>query len=172
MMTRVAVAASLSALLLAATVRAGPRDGRVNQERGSGALAIVVNQANPVESLTLAQLRRIFMFDTQTWPNGRKITVVLRDKGQPERGEAIRLVCDMSEAAYDDHILFQTFRGSIGWGPRSITSVSAMLRFIFNVPGAIGYVPADQVEGTKVLRIDGLLPTDPDYPLRRGARGH
>jgi hypothetical protein len=47
-------------------------------------------------------------------------------------------------------------------------SVSAMLRFIFNVPGAIGYVPADQVEGTKVVRIDRLLPTDPDYPLRRG----
>lgn len=171
-MTRLAVAASLSALLLAARAGARPREAPVEQERGSAALAIVVNQANPVESLTLGQLRRIFMLDTQTWPNGRKITVVLRDKGQPERGEAIRLVCDMSEAAYDDHILFQSFRGSIGWGPRSIMSVSAMLRFIFNVPGAIGYVPADQVEGTKVLRIDRLLPNDPDYPLRRGVRGH
>ncbi|OLC51217.1 MAG: hypothetical protein AUH43_03180 [Acidobacteria bacterium 13_1_40CM_65_14] len=143
----------------------------INQENPAGALAIVVNQANPVDGLTLGELRRIFMFDTQTWPNGRRITVVLRDKGQPERGEAIRRVCDMSEAEYDDHILFQTFRGSIGWGPRSIMSASAMLRFVFNAPGAIGYVPADQVEGTKVLRIDGLLPSNPGYPLRRGARG-
>ena len=46
-----------------------------------------------------------------------------------------------------------------------------MIRFIFNAPGAIGYVRADQVDGTtKVLRIDGLLPGDPKYPLRRAAR--
>jgi ABC-type phosphate transport system substrate-binding protein len=161
----------MCALLLATAVRARPREVSINQEHPAGALAIVVNQANPVDGLTLGELRRIFMFDTQTWPNGRRITVVLRDKGQPERGEAIRRVCDMSEAEYDDHILFQTFRGSIGWGPRSIMSASAMLRFVFNAPGAIGYVPADQVEGTKVLRIDGLLPSNPGYPLRRGARG-
>ena len=170
-MTRVAFIASMCALLLATAVRARPREVSINQENPAGALAIVVNQANPVDGLTLGELRRIFMFDTQTWPNGRRITVVLRDKGQPERGEAIRLVCEMSEAEYDDHILFQTFRGSIGWGPRSIMSASAMLRFVFNAPGAIGYVPADQVEGTKVLRIDRLLPSNPGYPLRRGARG-
>ena len=53
-------------------------------------LAIVVHRANPIDTLTLRELRRIFMLDTQTWPHGRKITVVLREKGQPERAEAIR----------------------------------------------------------------------------------
>jgi hypothetical protein len=171
-MTRYAFAASICSLWLAVVVRARPHEMSFNHDNPAETLAIVVNQANPVQALTLAELRRIFMLDTQTWPNGRKITVVLREKGQPEREEAIRLVCDMSEVDYDHHILFQTFRGSIGWGPRSIMSAKAMLRFIFNVPGAIGYVPADDVEGTKVLRIDGFPPADPGYPLRRGARGH
>lgn len=133
----------------------------------SDAIAVIVHRSNPVDALTRAELRHIFMFDTQTWPHGRKITVVLREKGQPERGEAIRLLCGLSEAEFDRHILFQTFGGSVNWGPRSISSAAAMLRFVFNAPGAIGYVYADEFDGTtKVLRIDGLLPSDPKYALR------
>jgi ABC-type phosphate transport system substrate-binding protein len=141
------------------------------QASGGEALAILVHPANPVSELTVGELRRIFMLETQTWPNGRKITVVLREKGQPERTEAIRMICGVSGIEYERHVLFQTFRGSVNLGPRSIQSASAMIRFIFNAPGAIGYVRADQADGTtKVLRIDGWLPGDPKYPLRHAAR--
>ena len=143
--------------LAAAQAQVGPPD----------ALAVVVHRSNPVDNLSLMALRRIFTFDTQSWPNGRKITVVLREKGQPERSEAIRLICRMSEQEFDRHILFQTFRGSVNWGPRSIQSSMGMLRFVFNAPGAIGYVHADETDDMeKVLRIDGLLPSDARYPLR------
>jgi phosphate transport system substrate-binding protein len=131
------------------------------------AIAMIVHHSNPVAGLSLAELRRIFLFETQTWPHGRKITVVMREKGQPERAVAIRLVCGMSEAEYDRHLLFQTFRGTLGWGPRSIRTAEAMIRFVFNAPGAIGYVPADVADSTtRVLRIDGRLPGEAGYPLR------
>jgi len=99
--------------------------------------------------------------------------VVLREKGQPERADAIRLICGLSEADYDKHILFRTFQGSVNIGPRSIQSAAAMLRFVYSAPGAIGYVAADQVDATvKTLRIDGALPGDAisapaDQPRRR-----
>lgn len=134
----------------------------------SGSLALIVHPSNPVDNLTRAELRRIVMLERQTWPHGRKITVILREKGQPERSEAIRLICEMSETDYDRHILFQTFRGTIAQGPRSIRSASAMLRFVFNAPGAIGHVRSDEVDASvKVLRIDGFSAGDPRYPLRR-----
>jgi ABC-type phosphate transport system substrate-binding protein len=137
----------------------------------SAAIAIIVHRSNPVDGLTSGELRRIFLLETASWPNGRKITVVLRDKGQPERAEAIRMICGISEADFDRHVLFQTFRGSVSTEPRSIQSAAAMQRFVFNAPGAIGYVRADQLDGsTKVLRIDGRLPSAPDYPLRRSRR--
>jgi len=142
------------------------------QTAASPVVAIVVHPSNPVENLTFSELRRIFMLDTQTWPHGRKITVVLREKGQPERADAIRLICGLSEADYDKHILFRTFQGSVNIGPRSIQSAAAMLRFVYSAPGAIGYVAADQVDATvKTLRIDGALPGDAGYPLRRVSRG-
>jgi hypothetical protein len=135
-------------------------------------LAIVVHPSNPVDNLTFSELRRIFMLDTQTWPHGRKITVVLREKGQPERADAIRMICGLSEADYDKHILFRTFQGSVNIGPRSLQSAPALLRFVYSAPGAIAPIAADQADATvKVLRIDGLLPGDARYALRRPPRG-
>jgi ABC-type phosphate transport system substrate-binding protein len=132
------------------------------------ALAVIVHRSNPIEGVTFSELRRIFMLDTQTWPHGRKITVVLREKGQPERDDAIRIICGMSEEDYDKHILLRTFQGRVNIGPRSIQSASAMVRFVYSAPGAVGYVTADQVEPTvKLLRIDDSLPGDPRYPLVR-----
>jgi len=137
------------------------------QGERSDAVALIVHRSNPVDALSSSELRRIFMLETQTWPNGRKITVVLREKGQPERAEALRLICRIGEADYDRHVLFQTFRGSVARGPRSIRTAAAMLRFVFNAPGAIGHVRSSELDGsTKVLRIDGWLPSDPRYPLR------
>src|SRR5262249_14497918 len=109
------------------------------------------------------------MLDTQTWPHGRKITVVLREKGQPERTEALRLICGLTEAEYERHILFRTFQGLITFGPRSIQSASTMLRFVYSAPAAIGYVSADVVAAwVRVRGVDEPLPADPRYPLRRG----
>ena len=158
------------ATLVAAVCLGGPRNLRA-QTPTADALAIVVHRANPIDVLTMAELRRIFMLEMQNWPHGRRITVVLREKGQPERDEAIRAICGLSEAAYERHVLLQTFRGAVTRAPRAIQSASAMLRFVFNTPGAIGYVPADQLDDSvKVLPIDGLLPRDRNYPLQRGGR--
>lgn len=160
------------ALLLAALAALPPRASGQSSAASAPPLAIVVHRSNPVENLTFRELRRIFILDTQTWPHGRKITVVLREKGQADRADAIRIVCGLSERDYERHILFRTFQGSVGVGPRSIHSAPAMLRFVSSAPGAIGHVNADEADASvKVLRIDGLLPDDARYPLRRRGPG-
>jgi ABC-type phosphate transport system substrate-binding protein len=159
------------AILLAAALALPPREAAQPPAAPSPAVAVVVHRSNPVDNLTFAELRRIFLLDTQSWPHGRKITVVLREKGQPERAEAIRVICGLSERDYERHILFRTFQGSVGIGPRSIQSAAAMLRFVYSAPGAIGHVNADEADGSvKVLRIDGRLPDEAAYPLRPSAR--
>ena len=161
---------ALLALFLLAAPFAGPAQ-TASQPAVPPPLAVIVHPANPVENLTVGELRRIFMLDTQTWPHGRKITVVLREKGQPERADGIRIICGLTEREYDRQVLFRTFQGSVNIGPRSIQSSATMLRFVQNAPGAVGYVNADEFDGTvKLLRIDGLLPDNPRYPLRRRPR--
>ena len=161
---------ALLALFLLAAPFAGPAQ-TASQPAVPPPLAVIVHPANPVENLTVGELRRIFMLDTQTWPHGRKITVVLREKGQAERADGIRIICGLTEREYDRQVLFRTFQGSVNIGPRSIQSSATMLRFVQNAPGAVGYVNADEFDGTvKLLRIDGLLPDNPRYPLRRRPR--
>ena len=165
-MYRTATAIILAGAAALAALCLSPQPVRAQQTATADALAIIVHRSNPVDELSAAQLKRIYMFDTQNWPHGRKITVMVREKGQPERTEAIRLICGIAEAEYERHVLLQTFRGSLGPGPRAIQSVSAMLRFVFNVPGAIGYVRVSEVDATvKTLRVDGRLPGEAGYRL-------
>jgi hypothetical protein len=159
---------SLRPALLALLLFTAPlTPGAVVGQQAAPPLAIIIHRSNPVEDLTFSELRRIFMLDAQTWPHGRKITVVLREKGQPERAEALRIICGLSEREYDRHILLRTLQGSVTIGPREIQSAPALLRFVYNAPGAIGSVRADEVDASvKLLRIDGTLPDDPKYPVR------
>lgn len=167
--TRVAVLATVTAVVVVlVSPLAATGVGTVIQQGPRAALAIVVNHRNPVTGLSVGELRRIFLLDMQYWPTGRRITLVLREPGQPARAEALRLVCGMGEDEYRRHLMLQVFRGRPGSAaPRSIRTTEGMLGFVQNAPGAVGHVDASQVNDTvKALRIDGRLPTDPGYPLQ------
>lgn len=129
------------------------------------ALAIIVNRANPVERLSSVDVRRAFLLQRQRWPDGRKVTVVLREEGQAERTEALTLICGMGEAEYARYVRQEIFRGNVN-PPRTVRSTENMRLFVFNAPGAIGYVHADEINSTvRVVRVDGRLPGDVGYPL-------
>jgi len=134
--------------------------------RGQDSLAIVVNQSNPTNDLSLAELRTVFLGDRTHWQNGRRITLVMMEPGQPEREAVLREVCRMSEADFRRRFLQGLLTGEILVSPKTLASPVGVRKFIFNVPGAIGYLrPADIDESVKVLRIDGHLPGDADYAL-------
>jgi hypothetical protein len=59
------------------------------------------------------------------------------------------------------------FTGEVFVSPKTLASPVGVRKFVFNVPGAIGYVRASDVDSSvKVLRVDGRLPADKDYSLR------
>ena len=63
------------------------------------------------------------------------------------------------------------FSGEAGDAPKTLASTNGVLRFVFNVPGAIGYVRASEVDpSVKMLRVDGRLPGEPGYRLEVGAQ--
>ncbi|HWC19467.1 MAG TPA: hypothetical protein VG498_20810 [Terriglobales bacterium] len=140
-----------------------------SQEERSAAqqnLAIVVNLSNPVDSLSLDELRRIFLGERGHWANGRRITLVMMEPGRPERKAILRDVCQMNEADYSNRILHGLFTGELFVSPKTLASPTGVRKFVFNVPGAIGYVRLSEVDETvKVLRINGRLPEDKDYSL-------
>jgi ABC-type phosphate transport system substrate-binding protein len=139
------------------------------QDSPEGNLAIVVNTSNPVDTLSLPELRKVFLGERSHWPNGRRITLVMMEPGQPERRALIREVCQMNESDFSRHFLHGVFTGEVFVSPKTLASPVGVRKFVFNVPGAIGYVRASEVDSSvKVIRVDGRLPTDKEYGLRIG----
>jgi ABC-type phosphate transport system substrate-binding protein len=138
-------------------------------ENGTGTepLVIVVNRSNPVDDLSSAELRKIFLGNRSHWGNGRRITLVMREPGEAERTTIVREVCGMSEEQLKNHFLHGLYTGEILVSPKILSSPTGVRKFIFNVPGAIGYLRIGDLDPTvKVLRIDELLPEDKGYKLR------
>jgi ABC-type phosphate transport system substrate-binding protein len=135
-------------------------------------LAIVVNRANPVDELSFADLRKVFLGERSHWANGRRITVVMREPGDPERRTILHDVCGMNEEQFKTHVLRGLFTSDILVSPKILASPSGVRKFLFNVPGAIGYLRLSDVDpSVKVVRIDNLMPEDKGYRLHLRVEG-
>jgi ABC-type phosphate transport system substrate-binding protein len=133
-------------------------------------LAVVVNRANPTDDVSVAELRRIFRGQRSRWPSGRRVTLLMRDGAAPERAALLRFLYGLNEQDYRRGFIQAVFSGEASDAPRMLASANGMLRFVFNAPGAVGYVRASEVDSTvKVLRVDGRLPGEPGYRLEVAA---
>jgi len=134
-------------------------------------VAIVVNLSNSVDNFSFDELRKILLGEKSHWPNGRRITIVMMDPAQPERKAILRDVYAMSEKDLNSHFIQGVFTGSVLVSPKTLSTATDVKKFVFNVPGAIGYVRANDVDSSvKVIRIDGRLPDDKDYRLKLAGR--
>jgi ABC-type phosphate transport system substrate-binding protein len=149
--------------------RAGfPPQGRAGVE---DSVAIVVNRSNPVESLSFAELRKIFLENQDHWSNGRRITVIMLEPGKVERQIVLTQIYQMDEKDFNKYFLHGMLTGEVHVAPKAMTNSNEVLKFVFNVPGAIGYVKAADVnDSVKVVRIDSRLPGEKDYSIRLHAK--
>jgi ABC-type phosphate transport system substrate-binding protein len=132
-----------------------------------GDLAIIVHKSNPVQNLSMGELREYFLAERSHWSTQQKIRVAMREPGSPEREAVLRLICGMKrDQDFTTYFLRAKFSEQVVEEPRSLDSTPNMIRFVANVSGAIGYVRADEVDpSVRVIRVDNLLPGDPDYKL-------
>ena len=129
-------------------------------------LALVVNLSNPVQNLSMPELRRIFLGERSHWPNGRRITLVMMEPGQPERAVVLRDICQMNETDFNNHFLHGVFTGEVLVSPKTLATPAGMRKFVFNVPGAIGYLRVSDLDpSVRAIRIDERGPEDKGYRL-------
>ncbi len=128
-------------------------------------VAVVVNPANPVGSISLTDLHKIFAGEKRSWQGGLPMRPIVRAPGCHERLVLLRLLA-MSESEYKQYWTAQVFRGEVGSEPLSVPSIGMQKEAISVFPGAITLVEASEVKpGMKVVKLDGHLPGEPGYPL-------
>ena len=109
---------------------------------------VVVNKTNVVSSLSREELRKIFMGEKNSWPGGKHITVLMLEKGQPERQLILREVYKMNESDYTKYFLQAAFTGRVQAAPRDLSSTAEMKTRLAANPNAIGYLKQEDVDNS------------------------
>ncbi|HOP85928.1 MAG TPA: phosphate ABC transporter substrate-binding protein [Syntrophorhabdaceae bacterium] len=112
-------------------------------------ISIVVHPSNPINGLSMEQVRAIFSGKIKNWKElgwiDRRIDAITREEGSGTRGSFEELV--MKNEEIDDSIMVQDSNGSV----KEIVATD---------PYAIGYISLGLVDKrVKALTIDGVVPT-------------
>ena len=124
-------------------------------------LAVVADTENSTANLTTADLIKIFNGHTRAWPDGRQVTVVMRDPASTDMQLVLRKLFNMSPDQV--RALAQAHPGMIVVAD----SDDAILRFVSSNRGSIGVIDLYSLtKDVKVLKIDDKLPVEQGYLLR------
>jgi ABC-type phosphate transport system substrate-binding protein len=124
-------------------------------------LALVTDTGNATSNLTSADLVKIFNARTRTWPDGRSITIVLRDPSSADMQLVLRKLFGMSQE--QAHAFIQAHKGAIVIAD----SDDAVIHSVSTTRGAVGVIDLYSLtKDVNVLKIDGKLPVEQGYLLR------
>ena len=115
---------------------------------------VVVHRANPVASLTRAELSAIYMKRTRSWRDGREIVAIDQLASAPVREHFSRAVHGKSVAYVTRYWQRLIFSGR-GIPPRQLPNDAAILDFVKSNRDAIGYIDRGTApgDGLKVIAV-------------------
>ncbi len=129
-------------------------------------IAVVVHPDTPITDLSLSEVRKVLLGERQYWNSKLPVVLLIRAPVARERDVVLRVIYQMSEAQFKQYWVAKIFRAEAASPPKIVYSNALQYEFVSAIPGAIGFVDARNVHpGLKVLRVDGHMPGDKDYPL-------
>jgi ABC-type phosphate transport system substrate-binding protein len=135
-------------------------------------IVVIVNAANPVDSLTVGELKKLFLSDRSHWDTGKAVAPVMVIAGSPERTAFLKIVCGMSDGDFAKYFLQAAFTGKSATAPKEVGGFASVKSFVASSPGAIGFVKAMDFHGdgsdggVKAVKVDGQSAADAGYKLR------
>lgn len=114
-------------------------------------LAVIVNPATDVASLSSKDVTRLFMGKATSLPSGAAVTVVHQQEDAAAYAEFLQKVCKKSPSQYKAYWAQLRFTGKAR-APLVAGDSEAIMTLVANNPGMLGYVDAALVdESVKVV---------------------
>jgi len=134
---------------------------------GAEEILVVINPAAPVDRLSPDQLKEAYLGDAFFWGSVKIHPAELRLPPELYAG-FLQAIASMSPERYEVYWIRKVFREG-GMPPRPFESAEALLAYVANTPGAVGFVSAADLGGAHV-KIAAHLPYDPRPAPRPRAR--
>jgi hypothetical protein len=130
-------------------------------------IAIVVRPDVPIDDLSFADVRKLFLGERQFWPKNLRVTLLIRAPTARERDVVLKEIYQMSEAQFRQYWISKVFRADVSAGPKIVYSGEMATELVSAIPGAVTFLPASKVpRDLKTLKINGHLPGEKGYSLR------
>lgn len=130
-------------------------------------VAVIVNPMNPVDSISLSDLRKIFSGEKLSWGSGLAVEVFVRAPHAHERDVLLRRVLHMTESEYKALWVKKVYSGEAQREPLPLISNGMQLEAVRAERGGIALISMQDLhQGVKVLRVDGKLPGGNGYSLK------
>jgi ABC-type phosphate transport system substrate-binding protein len=130
-------------------------------EAAGESIVVIVNNANPVDNVSLGELKKLFLGDRSRWDTGKAVAPVMLGPGAPERTLFLKVVCGMSDADLGKYFMQAAFTGKSVTPPKEVGSAGAVKSFVAASPGAIGFLKASDLPAgdttVKVVKVDTAL---------------
>ena len=152
-MSRAAILALCAVAGLAGTARADHKK-----------LVVVVAKGSSVTSISASELKHCFLGDP-TSVAGKTLVPFNTEARTPERSGFDRGVLGMAPDEVGRFWVDRKVRGQSA-APRSLPSAAHMAKVAAKFPGAIGYLPEDQLTSdVQPVAVDGISYPDPHYNI-------
>lgn len=105
-------------------------------------IIVIVNENNPLQSITKDQLRDYFLKKTKSWPDGSPVKFFDRREESRERNVFLKIFIERSSREVETFWIGQKLYTGHS-APTQVNNDSMAMALISRFPGAISYLDAD-----------------------------
>lgn len=129
-------------------------------------VALIANKGGSVSSVSMADLVKLCKAQTAHWPDGKGITLVVRDPNSSDMKMVLEKVYSMTPTAVNELIATANHERGAHATIVIVTSDEDLVHKVAATPGAVGLVDVYAINSSvDVMKIAGKLPFEPGYPL-------
>jgi len=129
-------------------------------------LAVVSNKANSLATLSLPDLVKVCKAQTNRWPDGKPVTLIMRAPSAPEMKLFLEKVYELPEAQVKDLIATANHGRNNHPAIMVVESDEDLVNKVASIPGAVGIVDVYAINSSvSVVKLAGKLPLEPGYLL-------
>jgi len=129
-------------------------------------LAVVSNKSNGITTITLPDLVKVCKAQTNRWPDGKPVTLIMRAPSDPEMKLFLEKIYELPESQVKDLIVTANHGRMNHPAIMIVESDEDLVNKVASIPGALGVVDVYAINSSvAVVKVAGKLPLEPGYLL-------
>lgn len=129
-------------------------------------IALIANKGSSVSAITLPELVKLCKAQTNRWPDGKSVTLIMRDPASPEMKVVLEKIYAMDSGSVNELVATANHGRLNHPAIIVVSSDDELVRKVAATPGSVGLVDVYAINSSvDVMKIGGKVPFEPGYPL-------